>query len=348
MAEKALGSSVIPAMKKKVEDAVAVKQDLLVSGTNIKTLNGNSVLGEGDITIEQKLYSTYGENTDGSLTQKFASEKMQAVEGYVTTLKTNAGKTVQFDTTVTGDASTVTVTKSTGALDAETPTETGLPLPVASSTQAGVINAATYKTIQATADKVETILNATVAVPDLAAEPTQEQLTEAWKTATGKTELVNGAKILDSTNNKTWTYYAYTSTWQATDNENPTIEVKQFTNDAAGIIKGSTEDGQVSAESDGTGSVNGWDTLKSSVATNTSELTTVKASVSTNTTDIAALKTNKQDKLVGTGEGQNIKTINGVEVLGTGDIAIEVPEVAYMTEAEFNAAWAEAGTTPEA
>ena len=31
---------------------IAGKQDTLVSGTNIKTINGNSVLGAGDITIQ--------------------------------------------------------------------------------------------------------------------------------------------------------------------------------------------------------------------------------------------------------------------------------------------------------
>lgn len=34
-----------------VQDYVATKQDTLVSGTNIKTINGNSLLGSGDITI---------------------------------------------------------------------------------------------------------------------------------------------------------------------------------------------------------------------------------------------------------------------------------------------------------
>jgi hypothetical protein len=31
--------------------ALATKQDTLVSGTNIKTVNGNSLLGSGDLTI---------------------------------------------------------------------------------------------------------------------------------------------------------------------------------------------------------------------------------------------------------------------------------------------------------
>ena len=36
---------------KKIADTVAAKQDTLVSGTNIKTINGTSVLGSGDITV---------------------------------------------------------------------------------------------------------------------------------------------------------------------------------------------------------------------------------------------------------------------------------------------------------
>ena len=43
--------------------------------------------------------------------------------------------------------------------------------------------------------------------------------------------------------------------------------VSQFTNDVAGIIKGSNIDGKVYAEDDGTGSVKGWDELKNLVQT---------------------------------------------------------------------------------
>ena len=39
------------ALKSEIPD-ISVKQDTLVSGTNIKTINGNSLLGSGDITIE--------------------------------------------------------------------------------------------------------------------------------------------------------------------------------------------------------------------------------------------------------------------------------------------------------
>lgn len=40
-----------------IENAVSGKQDTLVSGTNIKTINNESLLGEGNITIEGRIYS---------------------------------------------------------------------------------------------------------------------------------------------------------------------------------------------------------------------------------------------------------------------------------------------------
>lgn len=63
-----------------IKDAVArngltTKQDILVSGTNIKTINNQSILGSGNITINEPiLYSTTGQNTDGAMTQKAATD----------------------------------------------------------------------------------------------------------------------------------------------------------------------------------------------------------------------------------------------------------------------------------
>ena len=47
-----------PATKLYVDSGLSNKQDSLVSGTNIKTVNGSSVLGAGDIVTEQIQYSS--------------------------------------------------------------------------------------------------------------------------------------------------------------------------------------------------------------------------------------------------------------------------------------------------
>lgn len=46
------------ATKGYVDGQVGEKQDTLVSGTNIKTINNNSILGGGDITVSVEIDST--------------------------------------------------------------------------------------------------------------------------------------------------------------------------------------------------------------------------------------------------------------------------------------------------
>lgn len=334
---KYLTADIIPALKSKVD----AKQDLLVSGTNIKTINGESILEGGNLEIVDKLYSSTGQNTDGAMTQKAVTDALADVptndafstledtvteQGTkITDLETAAAKTVQFDTKLAEiNASTVTLVKTTGALDATETTDTSIALPVASATSAGVMNPTIYETIQDNAAKIEAMENGSVVIDNLAADADQAALTAAWKEATGLDELMNGARIYDKANGKIWTYYNNATEWEPADVVNPELVLNNFTNTQAGIIKGSaTGDGKVFAEADGTGSVLGWDTLSASVATNTSSIT--------------ALQTGKQDTLV---SGTNLKTVNGESLLGAGDIEIEHPEA--MTVAEFETAWANA------
>ena len=51
----------------KVNEIIDGKQDNLVSGTNIKTVNGNSLLGSGDITISGSV--SWG-NITGNITSQ--------------------------------------------------------------------------------------------------------------------------------------------------------------------------------------------------------------------------------------------------------------------------------------
>ena len=167
-------------------------------------------------------------------------------------------------------------------------------LPVASTTQAGIINKATYDTIQDNAEKIDMILNGAVAIAGLPATPTQAALTTAWKTETGKTTVINGASILDTTNNLQWTYYTNDNTWHSQP-IGGSMSVSQFTNTSLGTIMGSNVDGQVFAEPNGTGSVKGWDALVDRVTNAETSLTnkvykvTVKGLSANDFTD--ALKT---------------------------------------------------------
>ena len=172
--------------------------------------------------------------------------------------------TVEKDTELSSNESTVDMTLETVHLSTgDTGTRT-VPFPVASRTQAGVMNASTYAGIEEDHEKIEAILGGSVSLNNLPASPTQEQLTEAWKTATGRANLINTARILDVTNEKEWTYYSNSDRWFSAAT-GATVTINTFTNTSEGTILGSEAEGRIHAEVDKTGSVNGWDALKGRV-----------------------------------------------------------------------------------
>ena len=93
--------------------------------------------------------------------------------------------------------------------------------------------------------------------------------------------------------------------------------VQQFTNATAGIIKGSTNDGQVYAESNGTGSVNGWNDLKNRV----SNVEKNKADdVLATAEKRGLLSANDYTKIQGIENGAQVNILEGIQVNGI-DIA---------------------------
>jgi hypothetical protein len=59
-------------------NAVAGKQDELVSGQNIKTLNGTSILGTGDIVIDTSVLDSLGDSSERPLSQKAATDAINS------------------------------------------------------------------------------------------------------------------------------------------------------------------------------------------------------------------------------------------------------------------------------
>lgn len=209
--------------------------------------------------------------------------------------------TVVSDFALNSTTSTTTIQIDSDRVNLKTGTTSAkeIPLPVASSTQAGIMNSATFEAVTTNTTNVNALLNGTVAVSGLPESATQAQITAAWKEATGLASLINRASVYDTTNSKVWTYYANTATWYAATNTTQ-IEIDPFTNTKAGTIKGSTGEGQVFAENDGTGSVNGWDALNGRVSTlegagyiTENNISTLRSTVATNTTNISDLDDTK-------------------------------------------------------
>lgn len=316
-------------------------QPLLVSGENIKTINGESILGAGDLEINLppsyelpeiiaggnpvsgNLFSVIG-NIDGSKKIQIAAMKpatqetfensfvlpvassqesglmtkedkvkldsldpteisalggrLDTAENTITELQNYADKTVQTDTKLGEDlSSTVTLIKTTDSLASSQPTDTEIPLPVASATQAGVMNTEMYEQLQDATNKIQIILGNSTVVPTLPENPTDEQISDAYKEATGQTEVPNGAK-LTGPDGKTYIYNAATQKWETFSEGTGPVEIKPFTNDAAGSIIGNDVDGGVVSDG-GKGLVKGWDTAKGDIANNAAAIATAQGDI---------------------------------------------------------------------
>lgn len=270
--------------------------------------------------------TTARENADTAL-----DNRLTTVEGIAGTAlqPESINKVVMTDIAVGANTSTTTFNLEaakenllTGATSSKQ-----VSMPVASSTEAGIMNSSTFDAVSNNTSNINALLNGAVAITGLPAEPTQAQLTTAWETATGATALMNRAGIYDVTNGKVWTYYTNSATWYSVTNTTQ-VTINTFTNNSEGTIKGSTNVGQIFAETDGTGSVNGWDALNDEVSNNTSDIADLETAVD-----------GKQDKLIA-GTNINIasdgKTIsatdttytagNGINISAQNVISTDAPE----------------------
>ena len=240
-----------------------------------------------------------------------------ALDGRLTTVEGIAGTAIQpndIDKTVMTNlanaavnTSTVQLTSSKQNLKTGSASSDTLSLPVASSTQAGVMNSATYDAVAANTNNLNAMMNGAVAITGISASPTQIDLTNAWLLETNLPALINRASIYDVDNDKVWTYYTNDTTWHAASNT-AQVTVSTFTNSTEGIIKGSTNTGQIYAESDGTGSVNGWDTLTNSVAGKQDTLTAGSNITISGTTISATVPTVNNATLTIQKNGTNVQT----------------------------------------
>lgn len=248
------------------------------NANGISNLDTRLMTAEGDLTTLETEVST--------LQSDFSN-----LTDTVTANNENLNQAVQRDTTVTSNDSTVVLTKTTGNIKDNTSTSADVAFPVADESQAGVMSPAIYQSLQDVSSQVSTILGASVAVNDLPADPTQSDIETAWKTATGQTELVNGAKVLDVTNNKVWTYYSNNNAWVSLTAGVVITPVDIANATQPGIVKSASRAGMVMVETNGDMSVNGYDDLVAKDATLQGSVDSLQTQQTTTTNNVADLTT---------------------------------------------------------
>ena len=182
-------------------------------------------------------------------------------------------------------------------------------LPVASELQAGVMNTATYVNLKDLNSRVTSLESNTttyiVVLPN--ATPTQAEILNAYRTAypLAPNPPLDGTTVIDVDKQLFYRYVKNGDIWIKTSGFN----VTPFTNENAGIIKGSTTPGQIQAETDGTGSLVGYDTLVSNIAQNTASIGTANGRI-----DAVETKNTEQDT--------TINNVSGVANHAIADISI--------------------------
>ena len=228
-----------------------IDAEALTRGNADGVLQGNI---DAEVLARQEADGTLQGNIDAE-----ALARGNAISG----INTKLNRDIINDLVMTADANGVTFVEQKVNLDTGDTTSGSDNLPAASTTSAGIITAAEYQSIIDAEELTHAILEGAVAISGIAASPAQADLTTAWLTATGVSEVINRASIYDIDNSLIWTYYTNAQLWYSAT---ASITIDKFTNSTAGTILGSTTDGNVSANADGTGTVSGWSTLVADVA----------------------------------------------------------------------------------
>ena len=189
-----------------------------------------------------------------------------------------------IDLNAAGDGSTVIL---------NAPRNTGnpatAPLPVADATKAGVMNSATYVNLQNLNTRVSSLENQTTTyiVSFTNDNPTQDEINNAYKTAypTAPFPPIDGTTVIDSTRQLYYRWVKNGAIWLKTTG----FVISQWTNDTLGTVKGSTTAGQIQAETDGTGSLVGYDQIKNDIAANATGIQTLTTNLGTTNTNMTNL-----------------------------------------------------------
>lgn len=133
------------------------------------------------------------------------------------------------------------------------------PLPPVTNTTPGLMTSEDLNALNTLKSKVENLEGKTTRLLYTeSTNPTKEEINN-FVIGLGYTSPFEGIAVVIAQTYHIWHYYSNDNIGWKDDGQDT---VSAFTNDIAGIIKGSREtEGKVYAESDGTGSVNGWGTL---------------------------------------------------------------------------------------
>lgn len=275
LATKAALSAESAKLDKKI-DTQSARLDARVDSSDTKIkVNSDAIL-----TIEDELGSDAMPGT--------IYYRITRVEGDVITLRPLVEGSVK-SVNVEGDASTVyhKALHNNGIVETDA-------IPVASDTKAGVMSAGMYvgfngsiQNLQARMSVLEGV-GITYQLTGLSDNPSDEQITAAFREQYPNVPLSAGIRAADYPKAKIW-QYSGTNWIQLTS-----ININVATSTALGLVKGSATSeankGRIFVEVDGSMTVIGWDTLNALVSSTKQSLDNLEPKVTTQGSQITALE----------------------------------------------------------
>lgn len=278
------------------ERAVASKQDTLVSGQNIKTINGQTLLGEGNIEIQGGELPIATADTLGGI-KVGAGLSINPVTGVLSTTGGGTADSVEWDNVLSKPDDIVNITERL----------------------ATKLDTATYNSEKAnfaTKDELNSKADAS-AIADMATQTwvgEQGYLTEIPAEYVTETELsgkgyATTAQLANKVDVSTYTEDKATFATKAE------LNLKANTSDLSNYLQTSVADEKYATKTELEGKVDDADIADMLTKTEAASTYQPKGEYAT-TSQLSG----KQDTLV---SGTNIKTINGNSLLGEGDITIQ-------------------------
>ena len=143
--------------------------------------------------------------------------------------------------------------------------------------------------------------------------PTQAEINSAYQTAhpTAPFPPNDGTTVIDQGKQLFYRYVKNGNLWIKTTGST----ISQWTNDTLGMVKGSTTPGQIQAETDGTGSLVGYDAIISNISTAENNINALTTRVSNAESSVTSLTTQVDANTEGIAYNR-IRVIDGMRAVG--------------------------------
>lgn len=172
-----------------------------------------------------------------------------------------ANKDVINDLSISYEGDNIYLNKKYINIASATETSSTEQIRLATDTQAGLMSMEDYAQIRDNTSRIERLEGKTTRLLyNVKTDPTAEEI-NTFVTGLGYSAPFEGIAVVVDKTYHIWHYYENTASWK----DDGVDTVTQFTNTTLGTIKGSEVEGKIYAETDGTGSVNGWDNLMSNI-----------------------------------------------------------------------------------